>query len=83
MNFAWLRAVGPRSRTESFTAHATPCAVIDKVRATLESYFEFERLGARWRTEILAGVTTFVTMAYIVFVNPSILHEAGGIGPET
>jgi AGZA family xanthine/uracil permease-like MFS transporter len=43
----------------------------------LERYFDFERLGTNWRTEILAGMTTFVTMAYIVFVNPSILHEAG------
>src|ERR1700745_3041046 len=44
---------------------------------TLERYFEFERLGANWRTEILAGFTTFMTMAYIIFVNPSILHETG------
>ena len=29
------------------------------------------------KTEILAGITTFLTMVYIVFVNPSILHEAG------
>jgi AGZA family xanthine/uracil permease-like MFS transporter len=43
----------------------------------LEHYFEFQRLGTNWRTEILAGVTTFLTMAYIVLVNPSILHEAG------
>jgi len=43
----------------------------------LERYFEFEALGADWKTEILAGVTTFMTMAYIVFVNPAILHEAG------
>jgi AGZA family xanthine/uracil permease-like MFS transporter len=42
-----------------------------------ERYFEFAALGTNWRTEILAGVTTFVTMAYIIFVNPSILHEAG------
>jgi adenine/guanine/hypoxanthine permease len=47
------------------------------MRRSLERYFEFERLGTTWRTEILAGATTFVTMAYIVFVNPSILHEAG------
>ena len=45
--------------------------------AQLARYFEFERLGTNWRTEILAGVTTFVTMAYIIFVNPSILHDAG------
>lgn len=43
----------------------------------LEAYFEFARLGTNWRTEILAGFTTFVTMAYIIFVNPSILQEAG------
>lgn len=40
-------------------------------------YFDFAALGTNWRTEILAGVTTFMTMAYIIFVNPSILHEAG------
>jgi len=47
------------------------------MRRALERYFEFERLGTNWRTEILAGATTFITMAYIIFVNPSILHEAG------
>ncbi|MGB8028673.1 MAG: NCS2 family permease [Terracidiphilus sp.] len=43
----------------------------------LEAYFEFARLGTNWRTEILAGVTTFLTMAYIVLVNPAVLHDAG------
>ncbi len=43
----------------------------------LESYFEFGQLGTNWRTEILAGVTTFLTMAYIVLVNPAILSAAG------
>lgn len=43
----------------------------------LEAYFEFTRLGTNWRTEILAGVTTFLTMAYIVLVNPAILADAG------
>jgi adenine/guanine/hypoxanthine permease len=47
------------------------------VRQRLEQYFEFERLGTTWRTETLAGFTTFVTMAYVVFLNPSILAEAG------
>src|SRR6201989_2475268 len=47
------------------------------LRHRLEHYFEFAQLGADWRTEILAGFTTFMTMAYIVFVNPSILHETG------
>src|SRR5881227_1520690 len=44
-------------------------------RVQLERYFEFAALGADWKTEILAGFTTFMTMAYIIFVNPAILHE--------
>jgi AGZA family xanthine/uracil permease-like MFS transporter len=43
----------------------------------IERYFEFAHLGTNWRTEILAGVTTFLTMAYIVLVNPMILSAAG------
>jgi adenine/guanine/hypoxanthine permease len=43
----------------------------------LERYFEFKHLGTNWRTEILAGITTFLTMAYIVLVNPAILAAAG------
>jgi AGZA family xanthine/uracil permease-like MFS transporter len=43
----------------------------------IEHYFEFTHLGTNWRTEILAGVTTFLTMAYIVLVNPAILAAAG------
>ena len=47
------------------------------MRASLERYFEFERLGTNWRTEALAGATTFLTMAYIVLVNPAILAQTG------
>src|SRR5438552_7803425 len=47
------------------------------LRVRLERYFDFKTLGADWKTEILAGFTTFMTMAYIVFVNPAILHETG------
>jgi adenine/guanine/hypoxanthine permease len=47
------------------------------VKARLERYFQFRELETNWRTEILAGATTFVTMAYIIFVNPAILHETG------
>src|ERR1700736_6781934 len=48
-----------------------------KFQTSLERYFEFKRLNTNWKTEVLAGVTTFITMAYIVFVNPSILKDAG------
>ena len=47
------------------------------MRSRLERFFEFDRLGTSWRTEMLAGLTTFFTMAYIIFVNPAILHDAG------
>lgn len=43
----------------------------------LERVFELSRNGSDARTEILAGVTTFMTMAYIMFVNPAILADAG------
>ena len=43
----------------------------------LESLFKLSANGTNVRTEILAGITTFLTMAYIIFVNPSILSAAG------
>src|SRR3954469_18791887 len=43
----------------------------------LERYFALRENGTTVRTEVLAGLTTFLTMAYIVFVNPSILSAAG------
>lgn len=49
----------------------------------LARYFGFSALKTTYRQEILAGLTTFLTMAYIIVVNPKIL-EAGGIpfGPS-
>lgn len=44
----------------------------------LEKYFEFERYRTDMKTEVLAGITTFMTMAYILFVNPAILSDAMG-----
>jgi adenine/guanine/hypoxanthine permease len=43
----------------------------------LDSYFRISESGSTVRTELLAGLTTFLTMAYIIFVNPSILKAAG------
>ena len=45
--------------------------------ATLERYFGLAQRGTDVRTEVTAGVTTFLTMAYIAFVNPQILSDAG------
>ncbi|KVN32259.1 guanine permease [Burkholderia pyrrocinia] len=44
---------------------------------SIKRYFGFDEAGTDFRTEILAGVTTFLTMAYIIFVNPAILGDAG------
>jgi AGZA family xanthine/uracil permease-like MFS transporter len=43
----------------------------------LERYFQLRAHGTTVRTEIVAGFTTFLTMAYIMFVNPAILSDAG------
>jgi AGZA family xanthine/uracil permease-like MFS transporter len=43
----------------------------------LERYFHLKEHGTTFRVEVLAGITTFLTMAYIMFVNPSILSDAG------
>jgi AGZA family xanthine/uracil permease-like MFS transporter len=42
-----------------------------------ESHFRFTEHQTTWRIELLAGLTTFITMAYIVFVNPAILSQTG------
>ena len=43
----------------------------------LERTFKLRENNTTIRTEVAAGVTTFLTMAYIIFVNPAILSEAG------
>ncbi len=43
----------------------------------LESTFKLKELGSNPRTEVVAGLTTFLTMAYIIVVNPLVLSDAG------
>ena len=47
----------------------------------LEKYFEYKKHKTNFRTEVIAGVTTFLTMAYIMFLNPFILSGEFA-GPE-
>src|SRR2546429_9565746 len=47
------------------------------IAAKLENFFQLSANHTNIRTEVAAGITTFLTMAYIIFVNPAILHEAG------
>ena len=49
----------------------------NNISSTLERLFKLSEHGTKIRTEVLAGVTTFVTMAYIIFVNPQMMAAAG------
>lgn len=50
----------------------------------IANFFHFEELGTNYKTEILAGLTTFVSMAYILFVNPQVLGlPASAKGPSS
>lgn len=46
------------------------------VLAKIAGFFKFEENHTNFRTEVLAGITTFMTMAYILAVNPAILSNA-------
>ena len=43
----------------------------------MKKYFQFDELGTNYKREILGGLTTFLSMAYILAVNPGMLSEAG------
>ena len=43
----------------------------------IKSYFQFEANNTSLRQETIAGATTFLTMVYIVIINPKILEAAG------
>src|SRR5512142_2385589 len=51
----------------------TPC----EAEQDMKKYFAFAEHGTNYRKETLAGITTFLTMAYIIVVNPAILEAAG------
>src|SRR6201996_4281578 len=64
--------------TARFALHNLPQRRTSRpMRSRLERYFQFAEHGTDGRTETLAGLTTFITMAYIIFVNPAILSETG------
>jgi AGZA family xanthine/uracil permease-like MFS transporter len=46
-------------------------------RNMIERYFQLDENGTTVRTEVVAGLTTFMTMSYIIFINPTILAAAG------
>ena len=48
----------------------------------LEKMFKLKENNTTAKTEVIAGITTFMTMAYILAVNPNLLSQAG-IGPDS
>ena len=48
----------------------------------MEKFFKLKENGTTVRTEILAGLTTFMTMAYIIALNPNLLTGFGANGQE-
>ena len=61
-----------RAKRVSATRTAEP-----QIAAMADRYFGLAQQGTDVRTEFIAGLTTFLTMVYIVFVNPIILGKAG------
>lgn len=43
----------------------------------MKNFFKFAENNTHWRQEFFAGITTFLTMSYIIFVHPAILAETG------
>ena len=43
----------------------------------MEKFFHFKKYGTKFSVEVIAGITTFFTMAYIIFVNPDMLSQTG------
>ena len=49
----------------------------NKMKPSIVRFFEIEERGSSLQQEIRAGITTFLTMCYILLVNPQILSKAG------
>ena len=47
------------------------------MKKTIENFFKLKSLNTNIKTEIIAGITTFMTMAYIIFVNPAMISQTG------
>ena len=43
----------------------------------MKKYFQFDEYGTNYKREIIGGITTFLSMAYILAVNPQVLSLAG------
>ena len=58
------------------------CEHMNKGGLMLEKWFSLSKNGTSVRTELVAGLTTFMTMVYILALNPSILSASGMDGEK-
>ena len=53
-----------------------------KIKNKIDNYFDISKRGSNIKTEIYAGLTTFISMAYILVVNPSNILQLGTSDPR-
>ena len=70
-------SLSPPIAKPAFSTLNGPARRSNQGELAMEKFFQLEANGTTVRREVLAGVTTFLTMAYIIFVNPAILKDAG------
>lgn len=68
------------SKSTGVSSAKVPAVGGGGLEAMLERFFHIREMGSNVRTELLAGLTTFVVMSYIIFVNPLILSLPDGSG---
>ncbi len=74
LKYLWLRS---GHRSSSVLIYILLLLFFDKERSIMENFFKLKENGTNVRTEVIAGITTFLSMVYILAVNPSILSAAG------
>ena len=73
----FVQKKGNKMNYQNKSVEAAPSPETSWLAALLDRYFQISRLGSTIRTEILAGLTTFLAASYVIVVNPSILAHAG------
>lgn len=64
-------------KSDAPTLDLSPPHLATTKQGWLERLFKLSLHGTTVKTELIAGLTTFITMAYIIFVNPNIMADAG------
>src|SRR5574344_12890 len=65
--------------TENVSTEATASTAKTKFGRKLDNYFGITKSGSTFKIEVIAGITTFMTMVYILFVNAGIFADLGSV----